>query len=291
MWYNFILMKYQVRKNWWNSLGLIISKPIVLLPFVVFAFVEGLALELIYFSSRKPISTLTAPIVRKFFGEKLLHYPNDLIILPEFLYYAQLVIYVFISVFLIAIGINVFKNLKTNLPLKVNALVRNAAKRYGSFVVYGIFVITAVLLLRKLDTVILIKIFKLASKEFPNAVTNAGPFIAPIFLFITNLILQVFLVLTLPIMVMQKKSFSKALGKSIIVGARNFLSLFTLILIPYLIYFPVALLRSFSGKLAALTFPEINVVIAGIAIIVSMFADCFIIVCASQFLLDTEEVK
>ena len=126
-------MRYSIKHNWLNSLDLLTKRREILLPFILFAFFEGLALELVYFSSRKPISFALNPIIRKFFGEGYLHYPGNLIILPRLFYIAQVALYLAVGVFLIAVAINVIVNVKSKLPVKLNALIKNASKNYLSF--------------------------------------------------------------------------------------------------------------------------------------------------------------
>ena len=49
-------MKYDIRKNWLETLYLMMTKPVVIMPFVVIAFFECVALEFVYFSTRRPIA-------------------------------------------------------------------------------------------------------------------------------------------------------------------------------------------------------------------------------------------
>ncbi len=284
-------MKYNIINNWIETFELIKKRPVILFPFVIVAFLEGLAFELIYFFPRKPISFIANPIIGKFFGEAFLHYPGNIILLPRLSYYAQIVIYCLIGVLLAAISINIFKNVKSNLPLKTNALINNAVKNYLPFLVYGILMVALVFLLKKADFFILSRFFKLTARIAPNRTAQLYPYISPMFLFFTNVIMQVFLVLALPILVIEKKSLFKALGRSIYMGVRNFFSIFILIFVPFLIYLPISLLKSFQPALINKTFPEITLYVTGAGIILAMFIDCFVIICASQFLLDKSKTK
>jgi hypothetical protein len=268
-------MKYNITQSWLRALEVIVKRPIILLPFLIAAFFDGLALELIYFFPRKPVSFIITPIIRKFFGETFVHYPGNLLLLPKLFYYAQVVTYIVIGVFLTAIAINMYKNIKADLPLKTNALIKNALKRYPYFLIYGVLLIGLAFFLKKADLVIVTKVLKLRS-----------PLSASLFLFLTNVIMQSFLILTIPIMVIEKRSLLKSLGGSIYLGARHFLSVFPLIFVPFLLYLPISLLKGFSVKLVDLTFPEINLYVAGAGIIIAIFIDCFIAVCTAQFLLD-----
>ncbi len=280
-------MNYSIRKNWISSFDLIKTKPILLLPFVFIAFFESLALELIYFSTRKPISVIANPIIRKFFGENFLHYPGSLLLLPKLFYYAQVTVYIFIGVFLVGISVNILKNIKAKLPLKTGALIKNAVKRYLSFVIFGIVMIFSMTLIKNADTFLFIKLVRFISKYLPQVATEIYFIGLSLFLFLSNVILQVFLVLTVPIMVIQKKSLIRALGGSIYLGFRNFFSIFGLVFLPFLVYLPIMLLKSISPQLADKTFPEISLYIVGAGIIIAVFVDCFITICAAQFLLET----
>lgn len=265
-------MAYNIRKNWVESLDLMVKRPIVLLPFLFIAFLEGLALELIYFSSSEPLAYIINPIVRKFFGESFLHYPGNLFLLPQLLYYAKILIYIFIGALLAAICASLVRAIRMNLALKADALIKNALKHYASFFVFGLVMVTVLFLIKELGAFV-----------FSNAVG-----LLSLALFVSNVILQTFLVLTIPIIVVKNKTVFKALGQSIILGGRNFLSLFILILFPFLIYFPVILLKVATPRLIGKSFPEMTLYIESGAIIFTVLVECFIMVCATQFLLDKE---
>ena len=88
-------MVENIRKLWIDSFGLILRYPLILFPFVVLAFLEGLALELIYFFPAKPLASIAKPLVSRLFGEVFVHYPGSLVLLPQLFYYAQMLLYIF----------------------------------------------------------------------------------------------------------------------------------------------------------------------------------------------------
>jgi hypothetical protein len=266
-----------------------LRRPIILLPFFIIAFFEGLALELIYFSNRWPLSLITAPIIRKFAGEPTLHYPINLVKISKYFYYTQMAIYIIVGVFLIAITINIIKNIKSGLPLKTNALIKNALNRYVSLFIFGIIMIVLISLLKKGDALLFTKIARAISIKLPQIDPKFYSLGLALLLFLTNIIMQVFFVLTIPIIVIRKNSLFKALLSSIAMGARYFFSIFTLILLPFLIYLPIVLLKSYSSILVHTTFPEISLLAAAVGIVATVFVECFIVVCATQFLLAKEE--
>jgi len=256
------------------------------MPFIITAFLEGLALEVIYFSPRRPLANLFNPVVRKFFGPAFVHYPGNLLVLPKLFYYAQVAVYIFIGVFLMSIAVNIVKNIRQGLPLRADALVKNATRSYLSFFVFGLIMIGAMLLLKKVDIFIFTKFLNLVSAHLPQVLLKLSPYILTLFLFFSNIILQTFLVLTIPIIVIEKGVVLTAVVRSIGLGFRNFISIFTLISLPFLIYLPITLLKTGAAKLVDKAFPEMNLYIAILGIILTVFMECFIVVCASQFLLD-----
>ena len=284
-------MAYNIRKNWASSFNLMVEKPIVILPFIFIAFFEGLALGLIYYFPRQPLADVTGPIIRRFLGEIFMHYPANLLLLPKLFYYAQVVIYVFLGVFLAAISANIVKNVRAELPLKSGELIKNGLKRYTSFFIFGLFLVVFVFFLRKGDLFIFTKLMNLLSKDLPQAVIKSSPLLLSLFLFFSNIILQTFLVLTIPLIVIKKKLLLVAMWQSIVLALRNFFSLFTLLLFPFLMYLPIALLKTDTLKLIDKTFPEINLYITIAGIILALFVECFVVICAAQFLLDQMRPK
>jgi len=282
-------MSNKEKTYWRKSLELIIGNSRVVTPFVMLAFFEAMALVLIYFSPRKPLSCIFNPIIRKFQGELFVHYPGNFLALPKLFSYAQSAIYVLAGILLSAVTINMVRNIRAGLPVRTKALVRNASGRYFAFVVYGVLLTALMLLVRESGTVAFVKFAKLMARFLPEAAMNVFPVILPIFIFVANITLYTFLILTVPILVIKKSSLLKALAESVRSGFRNFFAIFRVILVPFLFSLPVILLSSFSVTVARKTCPEIIALIALLKIIVSVSVECFIIICISQFLLDKQE--
>jgi len=279
-------MKYGIRKNWLSTLEIMTKNPVIILPFIFIAFFECLVLEIVYFSARNPVAVVVGPIVRKFFGEGFLHYPSNLALLPKLFYYGQVVIYVFIGVFLTAISVNIFRNVREGLPVTAKAMVRNALKRYLAFFVYGIVGIVLLTLTQKFGSFVFAKFARLLARSFPNLPLALYSGLFSTGHLLANIILQVFVVLTIPIIVIEKRPFLAAFFRSITTGFRNFFKIFLLIALPYLLYLPIITLRGDPARLIGNTFPEVTAIVTLIGIMAAPILDCFIIICASQFLID-----
>ena len=284
-------MGYNIRKNWVESATLLIKRPIVIIPFAIMAFLEYIALELIYFSPRKPLAYIAGPIIKKFFGEAFNHYPANLILLPRLFYYAQIVIYVVIGAALISLTVAMVSNIHRGATIKAKALINNALKNYLSFIIYACFLVGASLLLKKVEVFVFVKGMNVAGAKLPQFILDAAPFILASGLFLSGIILQVFLVGAIPIIVIDKVLVVKALWRSFLLGLRNFFSLFLLILLPFLIYYPIVLLRTGAETIISKTFPEINIIIAVVGVIITMFVECYIYICVSNFVLDKKGTR
>lgn len=282
-------MKSDTRSIWLNSIDLILKRPIVFLPFGIIALLEYLALEVLYFSTRQPLSFVLVPILRKYFSETSVHYPGNLYILPRVFSYAESFLYIAAGVFLTALAVHLIKSITLKTPVKLKISVRNVLKSYIAFIIYGILVIVLILLLRKADMLILAKSLKFLSGNFPNRARQITPFVVPVFLFCTNVFMQIFLTATVPVMVIQKAPLWKALPRSILLGFRRFPTMFALVFLPLMLYFPVALMKVFALKISQLTSPEIifGILISGI--IAGAVINCFVFANVSQLLLEKKE--
>ncbi len=283
-------MKYNIIKNWGASLGFMKKNPIVMMPFVFIAFMELLALEFLYFSPRVPLSYIANPIIRKFFGENFIHYPFDLVLLPRLFYYLQVAIYALVGAFLTAVAVNIFKNFRDGLPVKAKAMVRNALKSYASLVIYALLVSALIFALQRADTFIFSKAMRLLARILPISISPVYKIGFTLLLFLSNIIMQTFLICTIPIIVIQKTSILKAITRSVILGARNFFTIFALIFLPFFIYLPIIFFKSFSTQIMDRMFPEINICITVVGVLVTIFLDSFVILCVSQFIMDRKSV-
>ncbi len=280
-----------VRENWIAAFELLTEKPVVFLPFFVIAFFEGLALEIILFATRHPLSVLFTPVIRKFFGEQFLHYPFNLLVVPRMFYAFQLVIYVVLGAFLGMISVIMVKNVLTRLPLKANAIVKNALKRYGAVVIYGLVIVGAMFVIQRFDTFLVTRVVRRIARDIPQHAPTLYSFLYTIAVFVSNVIVQTFLIFTVPLLIVKDMPIWRALGGSIVRGAKWFLHIFPLLFVPLLVYLPVLLLKAFASAIVDKTFPEMTVIITVISILIAAVIECFIITSATQYLIVREKAS
>ena len=286
-----VKMKIRPVKIWLSTFNAIVKRPVLLAPFIVIAFFECLSLEIACFCTRKPLFLVFGPILRKFFGEQSLHYPANIMITPALFYYAQVIIYIFAGVLLSAISVNILHNIKEGLPVKLNAMVRNALRRYGAFLVYGVIIMILMAALKPLDQFVFTKAFRLLHRMVPGFTIEFSGLTFTLIIFLTSFFVQVLFMASVPFMVLEKKNIFKAILNSIALFGRNFFGMLILIGMPFLVYLPIAVLKNFARELTAASFPEIVVVITVLGIIISIFIDCFVILCASQVVMEVSKNK
>ncbi|MDP2928622.1 MAG: hypothetical protein Q8O01_00980 [Candidatus Omnitrophota bacterium] len=284
-------MKLNLAKTWLSSYNFIKEHPVVLTPFIVIAFLECSILEVAYFCARKPLLFVFGPIVRKFFGEQFLHYPANLMLMPKLFSFGQMVVYVLGSVFLTAAAIQIFLNINSGHPVIFKAIIKNTAKKYMALVGYGLIYIIILLILQRLEGTAFLKAARFISKRLFGVPNELFAIASSLLLFLVAVFTQVFLVLVIPIIVMDRKRLITAVVESISLGLGNFLKLFGLILLPLFFYVPVLLMKDFLAIVMDKTFPEISLLIMLLNIVMAIFIDCFIAIFAAQFLLDTKKAK
>ncbi len=278
-------MKFSIRKNWLESFELLIDKSIIAVPFVIITTLEILALEMLYFFPRKPLSLIFNPLVKRFFGEGFTHYPNSLLVLPKLFYIAQIMIFVFFSAFLTGMTVNLIKSIKEKLPVKPGIIIRNSVRRYAAFLTYGVVIMLSIYLAQRGLDFVIIKTLRVLSTRVPKNILQFVPLCLPIVYFLAHVFINTFLIMTIPILVIKRVNILKAFLQSLFLGFRYFFKIFPMLFVPYLVYLPVILLKNIPAVNFNKVFPESVFYISIIGIIIAQSVECFVTVNAANFVL------
>lgn len=73
--------------------------PVLWLLFLGIGFLDLVALGVLFLAPSEPFSVLLAPIIRTFWGERFLHYPENFLLLPKLLNHAHVLILTFFGIF------------------------------------------------------------------------------------------------------------------------------------------------------------------------------------------------
>jgi hypothetical protein len=177
------------------------------------------------------------------------------------------------------------------LPLRFNAFVKNGLKRYLAYFVFGLIAVIALLAIGQFDLYLSAKGVKILARYLPKPIIRMLPFGVSFLIFFTNVLFNVFTIMVIPIMVVKQRSLIKSLLESIFMGFRHFFQIFIIIFIPSILYVPILLAKSYPNILANRLTPEIFLVIGAVEIVAAVFVECFLLVCATQYLIQKQDIK
>jgi hypothetical protein len=273
-----------------GSVDAFVNSPIILLPFITIAFVQLFVLEVLYFSPRFPLSAFFNPIVGTLWGAEFTHYPNNILLLPKLFQNMQVLIYICVSSFFIAVAIAIISAINNDRKIKFLEACKETLGQYihifaGAMISFGAFLglyklyhlsLQAVLDLSSVDGAFFI-VNRIVSGGAPYAHLLIGVFVTTLFAFV------------FPIIVIEKRKIFAAIGLNFKNLWGSFWYMFMVVLVPTLFYLPVLMLRSNISGLADATVPEARVLVLIISVLVTMFIDVTIYTAVTSFYLIKRE--
>ena len=254
-------MKLAVRV-WGGVIGILRKRPGVVVPFVVGAVFSGIALWVLYLAPVRPISIVLAPPIKAFFGEKFLHYPFNIFLLPKLFYYAQLALGATTGVLITGLAIGMFKNAYREKGLSGKDNLVNSFKRY--FALFGVWVIMFSLsfLSRKLTN----RLFSGLSPQLLGALLTHT----------IAMFVQIVFVYAMPIIIIENRKFLGALKQGLLFFKKFFLTSIILTMVPAFFYFPMVVLGRYLPKLISKFSPEVVLAFLGLSILMIFVVDILI---------------
>ena len=113
-----------------EAMTVILHNPVILLLFVLLGAIEAFALTTLFLSHSAPFSKLFAPIIRRFWGERFLHYPDNFLLLPKLYGYANAVILTIVGLIISAICIKLIEASVTRTGASTLGAMQQAFKKY-----------------------------------------------------------------------------------------------------------------------------------------------------------------
>ena len=132
-------------------------------PFIIIVFINLLVLEVIYFLPRYPLSVFFSPIISRIWGEQYLHYPMDLMLLPKLFYYAQMVIFLFLSSFLIVLVVDMVADINNDKQVNFRSSLQKSLPGYIYIVLYSFLTLLLFHLFDKAYGLLMHRAFKIHS--------------------------------------------------------------------------------------------------------------------------------
>jgi len=252
----------------------------ILIPFIILAIFEGIALYLVFLAPQYPVSKLLAPPIRKFFGEKALHYPTNLLMIEQIFQYAMIALNYLPGIFLNAIVVSfVFKSINNNQLLFFKTLLKTIKRFFALTIIWIAAYYTS-----KYSSILMLnlahkfEIHKLASFIAVNNILTRYylPNILIILSLIINFLSQSLFVYSIPLIIIEDKNIFRAIFE-------NFKYLFKLLIPTTLIFFsgaiifiPVIILKMNTPHLMKNILMEAPIYVSSLEILTILFLNIFI---------------
>lgn len=286
-----------IRKNlslsksvWSVTFKMLAKYPQLVLPFLIIAVLQGLALAVLYYYPRYPFSVLFGPIVQAFFGVRFLHYPYNFLLLPQFFYYSQILIVVTAGVLMYGMVFGMAYQAHTEGgKLRIVGNFNRSLRKYFSLAGVWLTVFIISLIVVRSPAFVLMK--------FAPPVLWAK-LLLQIFLYGGILLIffaEMLFIYAYPAIIIERKGFFTSLRRSFEIFKRFFLTTVILVFIPRILDIIAVLLKqrlAGAANLAFPIFPEMSVVVLAVVIIVSFITDSLVFLAISNlFILNLETEK
>ena len=243
------------------------SQPKLFIPFFCFALVELVCLFLAYVAPRQPFNVVLAPLIRAFWGERLLHYPANFLLLPKLGSLIRNFLSCILGSLLTGLAVVMVADVFNKKNVRIFSSLKTAINKYFSL-------FTVVLII----TVLFFSFLKLIEMgvKFLGPKAWLGPILIALNLLVVLLVQGIF-VYAIPLLMIKNEKLFAALGKSAIMFFKLFVPTVVLIGLPLLFYIPIIALQFNTPLLIDRIFPEAVLYVSIAAVILnSLIVDLFI---------------
>ncbi|MFH1996485.1 MAG: hypothetical protein ABIJ27_05745 [Candidatus Omnitrophota bacterium] len=260
---------------WKKTFDIIKKYPQILTPFIAVGIIEFLALYILFLAPQRPVSILLAPPIKAFFGERFLHYPYNMSLLPKLMYYAHILISASIGILMTGTALGMIKDAHEKKAPKFlrsfAAALRRCLTLLGAWIVmFGL------LFLVKKGTA-------LVTPETGATLTLSC------LSYIAAVLSQVIFIYTMPAIMYEKKGLFAALKRGLQFFVRFPVPSLMVVFLPALLYIPVIISNFKIPMMLKAPFPEIIVYLLSAGILTTVVID--ILITASSALLFLKEGK
>ena len=273
-----------------ESVNSFVANPIILFPFITTAFIQLFVLEIIYFAPRFPLVCFFGPIINRMEGEAYLHYPQHLLMLPKWFQTAQYFLFIFVSSFLIAVAIEIIKNINNNKKVTFPNALRAMLPQYVHICLAGILTFLVFFILSKLHGLIIGRAMQIRSDEgIFHIIKVVVLYGAPYFNLLIGTFATAVFAFVLPIIVIEQKKILQAVSLNFKYLWGSFRFIFFIVLIPMLFYVPILLLQGNLSSIASQTFEGVRLLSPAISIIALTLIDATVYTAITTYFLLKKE--
>lgn len=250
------------------------NNPVIFFPFCVVAFIQILALEILFFAPRYPLSIFFGPIISKMRGDIFLHYPYNFLLLTEWFQKIQLPIYVFFTSFFIGSAVAIIQHINNDEGVRVKDVFRRTFSAYVHLLVIALISVSVLFGLSHVYRLLMNRAVLIRSTSGIYFILKQVILVgAPYFNLLQAVFVTTLFAFVIPIIIIEKKK----VGEAIILNFKNlwgsFWFLLTIIALPLLLYLPILLMRTASRHLNQEILPEAWGVFLLIGTLILLFID------------------
>ena len=219
-----------------------------------------IALVLLFLAPSPPVSYLLAPIIRTFWSDQYLHYPDNFLLLPKLFGHAHFLISTVIGVFVTGLVIKQIEgDWSGDRPTAISSM-QLVLKKYVALVVawlisYGVYVASLRLLMAVLPPV------------FPAVQLLVN--------FLLGVAVQAILAFFLPVLIVLNQGFLRSFWEAIRFGARNILLTSALILLPIFLALCFSVAKLYTPFFVRVH-PELVLWVLATGIVISVLVDLWV---------------
>lgn len=235
------------------------ESPTIGILFLLIAFFDFLALVVLFYAPSEPVSLVIAPVIRTFWGERFLHYPENFVLLPKLLNHAHFLILSLFGISVTGIAIKKIEAHAEGNTLSVLSAVGPVFKKYFSLLVvwlafYGFFMFSLKHILRQLP---------------PNVWAQlAGGFCV-------GIVIQSLFAFLLPSLLISGRGLFRDLWEGMLTGVRHFLLTSSLIAVPMVLIVTLSFFKAMAPLMVRF-YPEMVLWVLAAGIIISMIVDLLV---------------
>lgn len=244
----------------------LLKNPVIIFPFYCLAFVQLLFIEIIYFTTRYPLSALFGPIIKKTAGPMFLHYPFNYLLLSKWFSSLEIWIYIFISCIFYGAAVEVIYLINSDKAIDYKKVFQKVLSSYFHLIASMILVVISIKSIMFLYGELVKMAIHFPSTGFINIIKIFILRGAPFIQLLLGTFVSVIFAFLVPIIVVEQKKIIPALALNFKKYAHLWGAIFIVLLITEIPYLPFVLIHaSRLDESLAIKIPEMS----GIYLIVS----------------------
>lgn len=249
---------------WRMTFGLFKQNSNILIPFLLVGLVDAFLLFIIYLAPQPPLSALLGPPIRVFWGERFLHYPFNLLLIPRLFDLARIFSTALMGVLMTGAAVRMLQEAYSGIKPDIVLTLSKSLRVYLKLLVIWLVMFGLVSAVFKA----LPAIFNFKQHIASQMVSGAG--------FLISILIQSIFIYAIPAVIIEEKKIWPAIKRSVSFCRSTFLPTLILVALPTLFYLPMLILKGKLPLLMSKFFPETVLIFLGLGIVVSVIMDCLI---------------